>query len=130
MFTFFFSSRRRHTRCALVTGVQTCALPILCQLLLKATLQGRDGRAQSVAREVDEDLYPKGEAPQFRVDILQKRFFEELRGRATSSSPMEDWEVCAMTDDEQQKARKKAARSGCPPVVCNAGRPTRTEKRR
>src|SRR3546814_15871884 len=30
-FFFFFSSRRRHTRCALVTGVQTCAHPIsLC----------------------------------------------------------------------------------------------------
>src|SRR3546814_3173325 len=28
MCIFFFSSRRRHTRCALVTGVQTCALPI------------------------------------------------------------------------------------------------------
>src|SRR3546814_20726477 len=27
---FFLSSRRRHTRCALVTGVQTCALPISC----------------------------------------------------------------------------------------------------
>src|SRR3546814_3386163 len=27
-FVFFLSSRRRHTRCALVTGVQTCALPI------------------------------------------------------------------------------------------------------
>src|SRR3546814_1519654 len=27
-FVFVFSSRRRHTRCALVTGVQTCALPI------------------------------------------------------------------------------------------------------
>src|SRR3546814_3261701 len=25
---YFYSSRRRHTRCALVTGVQTCALPI------------------------------------------------------------------------------------------------------
>src|SRR3546814_9970149 len=25
---FFFASRRRHTRCSLVTGVQTCALPI------------------------------------------------------------------------------------------------------
>src|SRR3546814_10423005 len=25
---YFFSSRRRHARCALVTGVQTCALPI------------------------------------------------------------------------------------------------------
>src|SRR3546814_9437100 len=29
---FFFSSRRRHTRCALVTGVQTCALPICNRL--------------------------------------------------------------------------------------------------
>src|SRR3546814_5658036 len=29
---FFFSSRRRHTRCALVTGVQTCALPIYAWL--------------------------------------------------------------------------------------------------
>src|SRR3546814_1868669 len=32
---FFFSSRRRHTRCALVTGVQTCALPICLALDLK-----------------------------------------------------------------------------------------------
>src|SRR3546814_7617207 len=31
---FLFSSRRRHTRCALVTGVQTCALPILLAQLL------------------------------------------------------------------------------------------------
>src|SRR3546814_2840385 len=30
---FLFSSRRRHTRCALVTGVQTCALPIFLELL-------------------------------------------------------------------------------------------------
>src|SRR3546814_2130586 len=28
VFCCFFSSRRRHTRCALVTGVQTCALPV------------------------------------------------------------------------------------------------------
>src|SRR3546814_7647305 len=32
MLIFFFSSRRRHTRCALVTGVQTCALPILASV--------------------------------------------------------------------------------------------------
>src|SRR3546814_6592155 len=32
---FFFSSRRRHTRCALVTGVQTCALPIQAKRRLK-----------------------------------------------------------------------------------------------
>src|SRR3546814_1899875 len=30
---FFFSSRRRQTRCALVTGVQTCALPISTTIL-------------------------------------------------------------------------------------------------
>src|SRR3546814_3756288 len=32
-FLFFFTSRRRHTRCALVTGVQTCALPIFSNKL-------------------------------------------------------------------------------------------------
>src|SRR3546814_986399 len=40
---FFFSSRRRHTRCALVTGVQTCALPIFAEFLL-ANLRRPDGR--------------------------------------------------------------------------------------
>src|SRR3546814_6604738 len=33
LYFFFVSSRRRHTRCALVTGVQTCALPILGSIL-------------------------------------------------------------------------------------------------
>src|SRR3546814_16778598 len=33
---FFFSSRRRHTSCALVTGVQTCALPISSTKSVKA----------------------------------------------------------------------------------------------
>src|SRR3546814_7646795 len=33
---FFVSSRRRHTRCALVTGVQTCALPIFAGCALAA----------------------------------------------------------------------------------------------
>src|SRR3546814_1973803 len=37
---FFFSSRRRHTRCALVTGVQTCALPI-CYVRHEYLLFGR-----------------------------------------------------------------------------------------
>src|SRR3546814_8375349 len=35
---FFFSSRRRHTRCALVTGVQTCALPICGVTLMIVTI--------------------------------------------------------------------------------------------
>src|SRR3546814_4723068 len=42
MFLFFFSSRRRHTSCALVTGVQTCALPISAPVFkLTADLQAR-----------------------------------------------------------------------------------------
>src|SRR3546814_4860307 len=36
MYFFVFSSRRRHTICALVTGVQTCALPILSRRLVGA----------------------------------------------------------------------------------------------
>src|SRR3546814_18716426 len=43
----FFSSRRRHTRCALVTGVQTCALPILGEV---ATLKIAPGPNQ-ISRE-------------------------------------------------------------------------------
>ena len=35
---FFFSSRRRHTRCADVTGVQTCALPI-CLVELRTDIE-------------------------------------------------------------------------------------------
>src|SRR3546814_7425014 len=38
MCVFFFSSRRRHTRCALVTGVQTCALPIYRVQIVEAVL--------------------------------------------------------------------------------------------
>src|SRR3546814_4974156 len=47
---FFFSSRRRHTRCALVTGVQTCALPICTasSFLAYAILAGRHGRETSL----------------------------------------------------------------------------------
>src|SRR3546814_4344231 len=60
---FFFSSRRRHTRCALVTGVQTCALPISDltdvraleirfeeTLLINAKMPGRDFRKATLAR--------------------------------------------------------------------------------
>src|SRR3546814_9310439 len=47
MVVFFFSSRSRHTRCALVTGVQTCALPILGR---------RRTDARAVARTRRQDL--------------------------------------------------------------------------
>src|SRR3546814_5678507 len=46
---FFFSSRRRHTRCALVTGVQTCALPISLSSRLRAK---RDVRLRALISAV------------------------------------------------------------------------------
>src|SRR3546814_5023870 len=39
-YSFLFSSRRRHTRCALVTGVQTCALPISYRPLQNLAARG------------------------------------------------------------------------------------------
>src|SRR3546814_7732564 len=48
---FFFSSRRRHTRCALVTGVQTCALPFFAgQRLPRRPGRRPAGRRRLVAR--------------------------------------------------------------------------------
>src|SRR3546814_13168340 len=57
-FIFFFSSRRRHTRCALVTGVQTCALPIcsgmsgIAEVLLNLgySISGSDIQETNVTR--------------------------------------------------------------------------------
>src|SRR3546814_7932226 len=45
----FFSSRRRHTRCALVTGVQTCALPILLRLQDAARKTGHELLVEIIA---------------------------------------------------------------------------------
>src|SRR3546814_12075969 len=57
---FFFSSRRRHTRCALVTGVQTCALPIyevlrtlLAELLQVERFEDLTVPFQCVATDID-----------------------------------------------------------------------------
>src|SRR3546814_3094969 len=52
MCIFFFSSRRRHTRCALVTGVQTCALPISYD---RAAIERRDIAAEQDAVIGDDD---------------------------------------------------------------------------
>src|SRR3546814_4463134 len=53
---FFFSSRRRHTRCELVTGVQTCALPILTYAKF-----GRDGETATVDPTIAGKLAASGD---------------------------------------------------------------------
>src|SRR3546814_21147648 len=54
----FVSSRRRHTRCALVTGVQTCALPISFQKPVGTAFQSgnRSAHAPSAAGHRPEQL--------------------------------------------------------------------------
>src|SRR3546814_1282358 len=47
---FFFSSRRRHTRCALVTGVQTCALPIFSDAVSRRSFDTRVTHVSALAR--------------------------------------------------------------------------------
>src|SRR3546814_16041973 len=54
MMFFFFSSRRRHTRCALVTGVQTCALPIWAEKDIAQAIGGGDHHHRGEGPEPDE----------------------------------------------------------------------------
>src|SRR3546814_9560902 len=68
---FFFSSRRRHTRCALVTGVQTCALPISTAALRH--FWGDESFAADIAR--------RGELLATRLDAMAAEHGFETRGR-------------------------------------------------
>src|SRR3546814_7432510 len=70
---FFFSSRRRHTRCALVTGVQTCALPIsdgpqgaLAGVALSLPALLRAQKLQARAARVGFD-WPDAEGPRAKI---------------------------------------------------------------
>src|SRR3546814_19137104 len=60
---FFLTSRRRHTRCALVTGVQTCALPIYGTRKSRRLFEQRDpGRAARV-QPIMVTIYPERDTP-------------------------------------------------------------------
>src|SRR3546814_5110954 len=61
---FFFSSRRRHTRCALVTGVQTCALPIYAVGSDVERRQGRDARFEHIGKRQWHPHQSPGNRPQ------------------------------------------------------------------
>src|SRR3546814_9157961 len=52
MIVVFFSSRRRHTRCAIVTGVQTGALPILRDMALLSVIRRWHDRDHLSIREI------------------------------------------------------------------------------
>src|SRR3546814_13247866 len=72
--SFFFSSRRRHTRCALVTGVQTCALPI-------------SGRSACAAEDHGDDRAPENNPHTKQLSRHRVRPFDQCLSR------MRAWQI-------------------------------------
>src|SRR3546814_2338128 len=95
--SFFFSSRRRHTSCALVTGVQTCALPI-----------SEVERLRADRRQLSHDLRTA------RVEI------EQLRGQVVYSkrSSEIDTQACvavrkSLTDLQAERSEERRVGKEC-----------------
>src|SRR3546814_10864265 len=100
-FCFFFSSRRRHTRCALVTGVQTCALPISNHK--SAYLMAVGGAAYLVARAIKE------------AKVVG---FEDLGMEAIYEFTVEDMPVTVAVDSEGKNVHQQIGRASCRERVC------------
>src|SRR3546814_4034929 len=85
MCMFFFSSRRRHTRCALVTGVQTCALPISNVRKATAIVNGRIITGTDVDQRLALIITANGgkvsdeEKERLRVQVLRNLIDETLQ---------------------------------------------------
>src|SRR3546814_19033512 len=95
VFDFCFSSRRRHTSCALVTGVQTCALPISAGKYLMF-LQVFSGRAVCLDRAGGRDVIGRDRIAKIgrascrervcpvRVDLGGRRILKKKKYRGTN----------------------------------------------
>src|SRR3546814_10691264 len=107
--SFFLSSRRRHTRCALVTGVQTCALPILEALqgcrVLEVLVIGRRGPAQAKFTNAElrelgdiQDCDPVVKSSDLELGPSCRAEIEDFRGQvAGRSEERREGEECVMT---------------------------------
>src|SRR3546814_6623520 len=125
---FFFSSRRRHTRCALVTGVQTCALPISRSLARQAVeagkveVGGQRAKASRAVRVGDGLRIVRGEET-FEVEVAA---IGEQRGPATVARTMYVESEASRVARENRLAELRAARAGyqAPP-----GKPDKSARR-
>src|SRR3546814_7167349 len=81
---FFFSSRRRHTRCALVTGVQTCALPISVRKRLESKPEllalGPEAVLYAIVDEVVDEYAPVTRGLHNDVDEIEDQLFSDDGG--------------------------------------------------
>src|SRR3546814_4992166 len=87
MLLFCVASRRRHTRCALVTGVQTCALPISFARPdhLRRTIQSLQANAEAALTHVT--VYCDGPRNQFDIPQVEavRQYVDTLEGFASVS---------------------------------------------
>src|SRR3546814_4524445 len=91
---FFFSSRRRHTICALVTGVQTCALPILTlvEILAVEKIIDEDEGVGRIGTRVETDRRSGPVRRELALDLVMERRSEERRvGKECVSTCRSRW---------------------------------------
>src|SRR3546814_1939837 len=89
---FFFSSRRRHTRCALVTGVQTCALPISAAMWVEK--EGAYGNAERRTHVWRQLVDAPGEARSdswIMMEFAKRRSEERRVGKECVSTCRSRW---------------------------------------
>src|SRR3546814_4907955 len=96
---FFFSSRRRHTRCALVTGVQTCALPI-------------SQRLRFVLEELGPTFVKLGQLLSTRSDLLPPVYIAELSKLQDSGPPVPAEQIRETIRQELGAERSEERRVG------------------
>src|SRR3546814_6073607 len=107
LFLFFFSRRRRHTRCALVTGVQTCALPICYNDLIASAviLQNTVDMMRALQKLADDGVAVSGHDVAFFSPYLTggvKRFGDY---RLDLKRPPEPWIRDRLFKDAAKAAR-------------------------
>src|SRR3546814_11874354 len=107
MLLFFFSSRRRQTRCALVTGVQTCALPIF---------DGDDAAqlAWAISRYTDlkaKIIFVNG-SPIEQMTAKQRRFYFDQEGRLTGTFGIEHTPAVVSQNGRTMRVSEIVVKSG------------------
>src|SRR3546814_11402897 len=128
----FVSSRRRHTRCALVTGVQTCALPISgdngnnataawggCIMERQTTAFGPTETAPSTAYDMDIESPPTSDdATKWKLFLPD---FAYDRGGTSPETPSTDRKNLAEVGGDTVAARKGVERGKSGKLVVDVG---------
>src|SRR3546814_19812458 len=115
---FVFSSRRRHTRCALVTGVQTCALPISADAeagdpaRLAVTLERGDQRRDDARAARADRMAERGRAA-MDVDLVVRDAEVVHREHRETGKGLGDFEQIDLADSSEERLDGKECVSMC-----------------